>query len=124
MCSGGRVLAYLQDFLPDGRTDVLFVGYQARGTLGRELLDGARSVVIEGRRVNVRAKVTRIAGLSAHADRTELLDWLSHVPGVRRRVWVGHGEPDVSARFASTVRAKLGLDSTVPERGAPLSLQA
>lgn len=117
MCTGGRIMGHLQDFLPDGRTDVIFVGYQARGTLGRKLLDGARHVSIQGRDISVRARINELSGFSAHADRSGLLAWLEKVPGAKREVFVCHGEPDAAEAFAARARDQLGLDASVPSEG-------
>jgi len=122
MCTGGRILGYLEEFLPDARTDVLFVGYQARGTMGRRLLEGADAVTIEGRSVNVRARVTELGGFSAHADRDGLLAWLRKVPGPPRGVFVGHGEPSAAAAFAERVGAELEITATVAEEGVRYEL--
>lgn len=117
MCTGGRIMGHLQDFLPDGKTDVVFVGYQARGTLGRRLLEGARRVSIQGRDVQVRARVTELSGFSAHADRSGLLAWLSKVPGANRHVFVCHGEPESAEAFAARAKDELGVRTTVPSEG-------
>jgi metallo-beta-lactamase family protein len=117
MCTGGRVLGHLEDLLPDARTDVLLVGYQARGTLGRELLDGADRVIVRGRPVRVRAQVTSVPGLSAHADQSGLLAWLAAVPGPVRRVFVVHGEPAACEALAAATRERLGIEAVVPAHG-------
>jgi len=101
---------------------VLFVGYQARGTMGRRLLEGADAVTIEGRSVNVRARVTELGGFSAHADRDGLLAWLRKVPGPPRGVFVGHGEPSAAAAFAERVGAELEITATVAEEGVRYEL--
>jgi metallo-beta-lactamase family protein len=121
MCTGGRILGHLEEYLPDPRTDVIFAGHQARGTLGRSLLDGADEVVIRGQPIPVRAQVTAIAGLSAHADRNELLDWLDAVPGVRR-VFVTHGEERSAASFAALAAERLQVEARVPGEGERFAL--
>jgi metallo-beta-lactamase family protein len=117
MCTGGRILGHLEELLPDPKTDVLLVGYQARGTLGRQLLQGAQHVCVRGRDVSVRAQVTSVPGLSAHADQSELLAWLGAVPGPVRRVFVVHGEPSACDGLATAVRERLGIDAVVPAHG-------
>lgn len=114
MCTGGRIVGHLQDFLPDSRTDVVFVGYQARGTIGRRLLEGATRVSLQGRDTPVRARITELSGFSAHADRSGLTAWLEKVPGDARRVFVCHGEPDAADAFAGLARDKLGVAASVP----------
>ena len=103
MCTGGRILGHLREGLPDERTTVVFVGYQAEGTPGRRIQDAARSggrVRIDGEDVLVRAKVTTLKGLSAHADRKELLAWLRSIPDVKR-VALHHGEERAQRAFAT-----------------------
>lgn len=108
MCTGGRIVRHLIDGLPDPRNTVLFVGHQAEGTPGRRIQDAARSggtVLLQGEPVPVRARVRTLAGLSAHADRDELLAWLSHVPDVRR-VALHHGEEDAQRALADYARTR------------------
>jgi metallo-beta-lactamase family protein len=121
MCTGGRIMGHLREFLPDPKTDVLFVGYQAKGTLGRRLLDGTDRVGIDGERVEVQARVVNLPGFSAHADRDGLLHWLSQIPGPPSRVFVCHGEPEQSEAFSGYTRERLSLESYVPHRGEPLA---
>ena len=124
MCTGGRIMGYLEDFLPDPRTDVLLVGYQAEGTLGRRLLEGAARVRVGlgGKEVCVRARVTGLAGFSAHADREELLAWLSNVPGPPRGAFVCHGEADAAASLACVAAERFGMATTVPREGETRTL--
>ena len=121
MCAGGRILAYLEELLPDERTDVLFVGFQAKGTLGRTLVNGARKVVLSGKTIPVRARMTTLPGLSGHADRRELLAWLAGVPGVRS-VFVGHGEPEACDSLADAITRSLGIPAVAPAESQPQSL--
>jgi len=92
MATGGRIVHHLAQRLRDPRTTVLFVGYQAAGTRGRALLDGAQTVSIHGRRVEVAARILGLGGLSAHAGSDELLRWCRALPGVPRRIFLNHGE--------------------------------
>lgn len=123
MCSGGRIVDHLQRYLPDPTTDLLFVGYQAEGTLGRELQSGSDRVVIDGVDVPVRAKVTTIRGFSAHADRSTLARWLGEVP-LREggHVFVTHGEPTTSANYARHVTDRFGHPASVPVLGDAVRL--
>jgi metallo-beta-lactamase family protein len=90
MCTGGRILHHLRTNLPRPESSIVFVGYQAVGTLGREILDSATKVEVRGSIVPVRARIFRIDGLSAHADQPVLTDWALHAdPG---RVFLVHGE--------------------------------
>lgn len=103
MCTGGRILGHLREGLPDERTTVVFVGYQAEGTPGRRIQEAARSggrVRVDGEDVRVRATITTLKGLSAHADRKELLAWLRRIPEVTR-VALHHGEEGAQRAFAA-----------------------
>ena len=93
MATGGRVLYHLQAALPQERNSVLFVGFQAAGTRGRALLEGARVVRIKGRDIGVSAEIHHINSMSAHADSTEILRWLSHFTTPPRATYLVHGEP-------------------------------
>jgi metallo-beta-lactamase family protein len=93
MATGGRVLYHLQATLPDKKNTILFVGYQAAGTRGRDLIDGAREVKIKGQLVNVVARIERIDSMSAHADSQEILRWLGEFPKPPRMTYLVHGEP-------------------------------
>ena len=124
MLAGGRILHHLRQRLPDPRTTLLFAGYQARGTRGRRLQEGARSVNIFGEDVPVRAAVEAIHGLSAHADRTGLLRWLTGVPKPPRGVFVVHGEPGPAQALGTLVRDRLDWRVEVPELGESVDLEA
>ncbi|MCA9590482.1 MAG: MBL fold metallo-hydrolase [Myxococcales bacterium] len=104
MCTGGRIIGHLQDGLPSERTTVLFVGYQAEGTPGRRIQQaaerGGKVRLKGGEEVLVRAKIARLKGLSAHADRGELLDWLRAIPDARR-VALHHGDVEAQDAFAA-----------------------
>jgi metallo-beta-lactamase family protein len=113
MATGGRILHHLRRRLPDPRTTVLLVGYQAFGTRGRSLQEGARTVRIYGEDVSVRARVETVHGLSAHADADGLLAWLRTATG-RPRVFVVHGDPRPAAMLAERVRRELGWEVVVP----------
>lgn len=114
MVTGGRVLHHLRRRLPDPHTTVLLVGYQAAGTRGRSLQDGARFVRIFGTDVPVRARVETVSGLSAHADAEGLLRWLRTAPAPPRAAFVVHGEPGPATALAERVREKLGWEALVP----------
>ena len=114
MCTGGRVKHHLVHNISRPESAILFVGYQAVGTLGREILDGAETVRILGQRHKVKAGVERIEGFSAHADRDELLKWLSALRKPPRRVFVVHGDAESSERFASYIQENTGWLATAP----------
>jgi metallo-beta-lactamase family protein len=114
MCTGGRILHHLQNHLPDPTTLVLMVGYQSRGSIGRALLDGARSVKIAGVPVDVRAKVHLFGGLSGHAGQSDLLNWLGSMAASKPRVILTHGEDAQRSAMRKEIQARFGLKSETP----------
>jgi metallo-beta-lactamase family protein len=124
MCTGGRVLHHLKRFLPDERSTILFVGFQAAGTRGRSLVDGASEIKLLGQYVPVRARIASLDGLSAHADYAELIDWLRAAKLAPRSVFVTHGEPSASDAFRRRLRDSFGWNARVPELGETVELEA
>ena len=117
MCEGGRVLHHLSRNIGETKTTVLFVGYQAENTLGRKLLQGDRTVRIYGEEYEVRARMEEIDGYSAHADESELLDFIAAIPKKPKHVFVVHGEPDATKAMAAGL-SRLGIGNVViPARG-------
>lgn len=116
MLTGGRIMHHLKDFLPDPSCTLLFIGYQGEGTLGRHLQDGGQTARIDGQEYPVRCRVRSISGFSAHADQSELEEWLAHfgrsesagAPARPRSVFIVHGDPDAAEAFAERVRG-IGL---------------
>jgi metallo-beta-lactamase family protein len=100
--------------LPGEKNLVMMTGYQAVGTRGRALLEGANSIRIFGQQIAVRAEVHAVHGMSGHADAEELLSWLAPLKGTRRRAFVVHGEPRSADVFAARLRDELGWDATAP----------
>lgn len=107
MCDAGRIKYHLLHNLPRAECAVLITGFQAAGTLGRRLVDGARSVRIFGQQVPVRAAIHTIGGLSAHADQAALLGWLEHFVRPPARTFVVHGEPAAASAFATAISEQL-----------------
>lgn len=122
MCTGGRIKHHLVNHISDPRTTVLFVGYQAQGTLGRQIVDGKESVRIHGQMHDVNARIEVMADFSAHADRDGLLRWVSSVDVPPKRVFVVHGEREVSANFAALVQQQAGWKTTVPHYNQSVAL--
>ena len=117
MATGGRVLHHLRRFLPDQRSTVLLVGYQAAGTRGRLLLDGSDEIKIMGQYVPVRANIVQLEALSAHADYRELVDWLRASDIAPRHVFVTHGEPQAADALRRRLRDELQWQASVPSLG-------
>jgi metallo-beta-lactamase family protein len=122
MCTAGRIKHHLVNNISDPRSTVLFVGYQAQGTLGRLILEGAAEVRILGQTHPVRARVARINGFSGHAGRGELLRWLRALRRPPRHVFVTHGEPANAESFAALVRTETGWPVSVPRYGETAAL--
>jgi metallo-beta-lactamase family protein len=122
MATGGRVLHHLARFLPDERSTVLFVGYQASGTRGRSLVDGTDELKIYGQYVRVRARIVQLDGLSAHADYSEMIEWLRASKLAPKRVFVTHGEPSAADAMRRRVVEAFGWEALVPEHGATVEL--
>lgn len=119
MMTGGRIVHHLKHFLWKPETQLIVVGYQARGTLGRALVSGAKHVRIFGEEIAVRAGIHTIGGLSAHADQDDLDAWLAGSPGAS--VHLVHGEPDVMNAYRSHL-AQRGYDAHVQENAVPVRL--
>ncbi|MFC1952366.1 MBL fold metallo-hydrolase RNA specificity domain-containing protein [Chloroflexota bacterium] len=115
MCTGGRVKHHLVTNISRPESAILFVGYQAVGTLGRRIVDGAKKVRILGQEYLVRARIAQIHGFSAHADRDELFHWLSSLSKAPRRVFVVHGESEAAQQFGQFLKEKTGWNIAVPE---------
>ncbi|MBZ5497094.1 MAG: MBL fold metallo-hydrolase [Acidobacteriia bacterium] len=114
MATGGRVLHHLKYRLPDARNTILFVGFQAYGTRGQILKDGAREIKIHGEQIPVRAQIHAIESFSRHADSAEILRWLGSFREPPKHTYVVHGEAESSAALAEAIR-KLGWKVSVPE---------
>jgi metallo-beta-lactamase family protein len=117
MASGGRVVHHLAHQLPDRRNCVVLTGFQADGTRGRQLAEGARQVKIHGRYVPVRAEVVVVPDFSVHSDARETLEWLARAPRPPRTVYVVHGEPRSAASLARSISDELGWTAVVPSYG-------
>lgn len=115
MCTGGRIKHHLISNISRPECTILFVGYQANGTLGRTIVDGAREVRILGQHYPVRARIAQINGLSAHADKNELIHWLSSLKKPPRQLFAVHGEQEVISHFSDHIEKKFGWSVTVPE---------
>jgi metallo-beta-lactamase family protein len=117
MCTGGRIMHHLRHNLYRPETAVLIVGFQSPGTLGRQLVDGAKSVSIFGERVVVRASIHTMGGFSAHADQNGLLDWFAAVAPSRPRLIITHGENRARKTLSDLIRSKHGVKPEIPNLG-------
>lgn len=115
MCTGGRILSHLQNDLPSRKSIILFVGYQAKGTLGRRIVDGDKKIDLYDREIPVRAKIKNIRGFSAHADRRELKNHIAKIKKPPLKTFVVHGEAEQSLTFAAELRNIFGIWAKVPD---------
>ncbi len=122
MSTAGRILHHEKLFLPNKDAVVLLMGYQAPGTLGRELQDGAKSVVIDGEQIVVKAKIEIIDGYSGHKDSDNLLEFAGSLGAILRKVFVVMGEPKSSLFLSQRIHDYIGVETTYPERGNPYFL--
>ncbi len=124
MCEAGRILHHLKHNLWRPESHILFVGYQAEGTLGRRLLEGAKVVKIMGEEVGVQAQVHSIGGFSAHADQAGLMDWLGSFKKMPRGIFITHGENGAQKEMAALIRHKFGIEPSIPAWGEAYELNA
>jgi metallo-beta-lactamase family protein len=123
MATGGRVLHHLRAFAPEARNTILFTGFQAAGTRGRAMIDGAKEIKMFGEYVPVRAEVARLSAMSAHADHAELVEWMRAFPRAPRRTFVTHGEPVAADAMRLHIEESLHWRCTVPEHLERIDLQ-
>lgn len=122
MCTGGRIKHHLRHNIVRPESTILFVGYQATGTLGRRILERQKGVRIHGQRYPVRAKIEKINGLSAHADRDDLVRWIGHFESPPRRLFLTHGEKKAALALSQRIQDQLGLNVNVPSYGQRVTL--
>jgi len=122
MCDAGRIKHHLRHNIVRPECSIVFTGFQAGGTLGRRLVDGAEKIRLFGDEVPVRADIYTIGGLSAHADQAALLDWLRHFRRAPRQTFVVHGESETAMLFAGLIKERLGWDAQVPEAGETITV--
>jgi len=123
MCEQGRILHHLSNNIEDPRNTVLITGFQAVDTLGRKLIEKWPEVRIFGEPKRVRAEISSLDELSAHADQSELLKWIEPLVPTLRRVFLVHGEPQQSAALAKLLQSRWDLAVTVPTPGQPFDVQ-
>ncbi|HEV7646514.1 MAG TPA: MBL fold metallo-hydrolase [Pyrinomonadaceae bacterium] len=123
MMTGGRVMHHAKYILPDPNAIIIFVGYQAAGTVGRRICEGAKEVRIMKDWIPVRCRVEKIESFSAHADWKAVLRWLSGLPEAPKRIFTTHGEPDAAAAMAGHIHEKFGWTVEVPTYGEVFELK-
>jgi metallo-beta-lactamase family protein len=123
MLTAGRVLHHLKRLLPDPKNLILLVGFQAEGTRGRAMLEGARTVRVHGEDVPIHAQFIGLSGLSGHGDRSELLRWVRTAATPPRRIFVTHGEPAASRALAQLLERETGSAVVVPALGERFELE-
>jgi metallo-beta-lactamase family protein len=124
MCEAGRIKHHLKHNLWRKESSVIFVGYQAVGTLGRRLVDGAKKVRIFGEEITVNARIEMIEGFSGHADKNGLLDWVKHFTKKPKNIFIIHGEEEVMNEFSDILKNETGLDTIIPDRGEAFMVTA
>lgn len=122
MCEAGRIRHHLKHNLWRPESTILFVGYQAVGTLGRALVEGAKEVKLFGEPIEIRADIVKLAGLSGHADKRGLTDWIMGFEKMPEKVFVVHGEDEVSENFARYLSEEHGMDAYAPYSGTRYDL--
>ncbi|NLX63868.1 MAG: MBL fold metallo-hydrolase [Clostridiaceae bacterium] len=122
MCEAGRIKHHLKHNLWNPKSSIVFVGYQARGTLGYSILNGDKKVTIFGEKIHVEAEIHNLEGFSGHADKNGLLDWLAGFKQPPKQVFLVHGEEDAKQEFAKEVKSVLGYDCTIVEGDTEFTL--
>ena len=122
MATGGRVLHHLRSLGPDHRNSIVFAGFQAGGTRGARLVAGERSVRIFGEEVRINAEVVSLAGMSAHADAAQLIDWMKTAPTAPRHVFINHGEANAADALRVRIGRELHWEASVPLLGQQVEL--
>ncbi len=115
MCTAGRIKHHLRSNVGRAESTILFVGYQAHGTLGRQILEGGRFVRIHGRQWKVKAQIRQLDGFSGHADRSALLRWIGNLRSAPRHVFLTHGEEEAARHFAGEIQERFGWPVSLPE---------
>ncbi|MBA1337117.1 MAG: Metallo-beta-lactamase family protein, RNA-specific [Firmicutes bacterium] len=122
MCDAGRIKHHLKHNLWRKESSIVFVGYQAEGTLGRIIKDGAEKVKIFGEEIRILAEIEDIQGFSGHADRDGLLEWLNGFTSKPKKIFVVHGEQDSARDFAETIRERTGIEAVVAKLGQTVQI--
>ncbi|PJE64778.1 MAG: MBL fold hydrolase [Candidatus Ryanbacteria bacterium CG10_big_fil_rev_8_21_14_0_10_43_42] len=116
MMHGGRIAHHAKRYLPDPKSTLLFIGYQAAGSMGRRIYDGAKDIMIHGETVPIRAHIKAIGGYSAHADSDALFEYVEHTASTLKTVFVVQGEPKSALFLAQRIKDNLGIDAKAPKQ--------
>jgi len=116
MCNGGRILHHFKHRLWNSKNSVIFVGYQAKGTLGRKIVEGAEEIKIFGENIAVKSSIFTINGFSAHADQMELIEWISSIEGLKK-IFIVHSEDEKAERFQEMANKYLGILPVIVQYG-------
>ena len=123
MCEAGRIRHHLKHNLWNEKSSIVFVGYQAEGTLGRQLIEGATEVTLFGDKVEVNAQIHNLEGFSGHADKNGLMDWIRGFQMVPKKIFLVHGEPQSKIDFADAIKAETGMEAVVVNANAEYELE-
>lgn len=123
MCEAGRIRHHLKHNLWNEKSSIVFVGYQAEGTLGRMLVEGADEVTLFGEKIQVKAEIHNLEGFSGHADKNGLMEWISGFQVAPKKIFLVHGEPQAKIDFAQAIKEKLGYDAVVVNANAEYELE-
>ena len=115
MCNAGRIRHHLRHNIWKPGASIVFVGFQAMGTPGRKLVDGAKSLRLNGEELNVAARLFTINGFSAHAGQSQLLDWIGSMANPAMHIVLIHGEPKAQQTLAGLIRQRFGIESVIPD---------
>ncbi|MFN4151962.1 MAG: MBL fold metallo-hydrolase RNA specificity domain-containing protein, partial [Candidatus Sericytochromatia bacterium] len=123
MASGGRILSYFEHYLENPKATIVLVGYQAEGTRGRDLLEGAKEIKLHGRYFTVKAKIENIQGLSAHADQNEIVNWLKALKDNPQKTFIIHGEKESAVALNDKLSSLLNYECYIPSLNEELILK-
>ena len=122
MSNGGRIIFHEQLYLSDPRNAILFIGYQGKGTLGRNIQDGAKKAKIFGQSVDVNCKIKEISAYSAHADQAKLLGWIKPIRESIQKVFIVQGEEEEMIPLANKIKNEMTIDTLIPKEGESVVL--
>jgi metallo-beta-lactamase family protein len=124
MCEAGRIKHHLKHNLWRKECTILFVGYQAIGTLGRNLVDGKRKVKLFGEEITVNARIETIDGFSGHADKDGLISWISKMNRKPKKIFIVHGEEEGMNEFSGLIQRTFNIDTIIPDKGGSYVVNA